>query len=97
MCDLGDYDGYCDFAHHEDRVARVAHRCDECRKVIAPGATYRKHVGKWEGDFFAMKFCRRCMLCIDWLDKRGHGWVGGRIHEDVRECALWERRQKVAS
>lgn len=98
MCDL-DQDGYGEVISDTKVVARKQHRCSECSRRIEPGQEVRRYVGKWEGDFFATKFCRRCSLMIDWLYARGHGWTGGRIVEEVRECAeeeVWKKRNAKA-
>lgn len=36
-------------------TARKHHRCDHCRGWIAPGETYIREVGKWEGKRYAIK------------------------------------------
>jgi hypothetical protein len=55
-----DYDDYPEFT--EDRVvtARKPHKCSECRLLIAPGEKYHYHTGKFDGNFYVEKVCRRC-------------------------------------
>jgi len=52
--------------------ARKAHACVEspaCKRGIKAGDLYEKHTGVWEGEFFAVKVCVRCV----------------RLHEKSRE------------
>lgn len=44
-----------------DRRARKEHLCCECRRVIAPGETYRYESGIWDGRPEAFKICADCM------------------------------------
>lgn len=83
----------CDLDH--DGRARKDHRCDECSRMITAGAPYRKIAGTHEGDFWAMKVCKRCMKAMEWLMGRGHGWKGGRVLDDVRECVEQELLEKA--
>ena len=55
-----EYDGYTEFA--QDRVVkgRKTHKCGECRGSIAAGEDYYFHSGKFDGEFFTHKLCRRC-------------------------------------
>ena len=71
-------------------TARKEHRCDECSRCIQPGLRYRKNTGTTEGDFWSLKFCRRCANAMDWLLNRGHGWLQGSIVEDVKHCVAEE-------
>lgn len=91
MCDLYDPDGYgVSFADRAVRAARKSHRCDECQREIRVGDSYRHVSGVWEGDFFAMRMCRRCSSAKAWLLGRGHGWTGGSVLADVRSCVQQE-------
>jgi hypothetical protein len=54
------YDGYHQF--QDDRVvtARKAHKCAECGSAIAIGEKYHRHSGKYDGNMYTEKVCRRC-------------------------------------
>lgn len=96
MCELWQdtqyHSGFC--SRKPVAKARKQHKCDECSRVIRPGESYFRFAGTWEGDFWSTRFCATCVKLIDWLQKRGHSWVGDQIREDVRECAAWEIEQK---
>jgi hypothetical protein len=49
-----------EFYRHATQVARVQHRCAECRRTIAAGERYHRFVGKWEGEFAAHLRCSHC-------------------------------------
>lgn len=46
----------------EDRRARKAHRCCECRGSISPGEKYTYLSGVWDGDAMVYKTCGDCSL-----------------------------------
>lgn len=49
-----------EFCTTQLRTAAKPHRCEECWRTISKGETYQHAVGKWEGDFWAMKTCAHC-------------------------------------
>ena len=55
-----EYDGYNEFTNDKVITAKKPHRCTECRSPIESGEKYHYHTGKYDGDFFAHKICRRC-------------------------------------
>lgn len=55
-----DYDGYPEFAQDRVVTARKPHRCNECYAMIAKGQDYYYHSGKYDGNFYSYKVCRRC-------------------------------------
>ena len=44
----------------EDRKARIAHTCYECKGSIKPGETYHYHHGVWDGVGDSFKVCVDC-------------------------------------
>lgn len=56
------YDGDGSYPYREKVVvrARKQHRCEECSVPIKPGDTYRYVTGRYEGDWFEMRFCAHC-------------------------------------
>jgi len=55
--------------------ARKAHTCDGCHGTIAPGHTYRKDVGCYDGDFYAVKMHQECRLLWEdiWTETKDYG------------------------
>lgn len=45
--------------------ARKPHKCDLCGCDIAPGQTYKRYSGKYEGAMFDLKYCLPCSAIID--------------------------------
>jgi hypothetical protein len=45
---------------HEERKARKAHKCCECRGTIPPGEVYHYHHGVWVGEARDYKVCADC-------------------------------------
>ncbi|ASR80678.1 hypothetical protein FDI41_gp47 [Arthrobacter phage Piccoletto] len=74
------------FATEKLVTARKAHKCGECFRPIVKGEQYHRGAGKWEGDFWHMKWCVPCqkfrtiLLYVDgefWNDCYGgiSSWV----------------------
>jgi hypothetical protein len=64
--------GY-DFHTSATVKARKQHRCEHCRAPILPGQTHHRIVGKWQGDFYAVRAHEDChqlwnALFSDWGD-----------------------------
>lgn len=55
-----EYDGYSELCSNRVVVARKSHRCGECNATINSGEEYHHHSGKFDGNFYAEKVCRRC-------------------------------------
>lgn len=45
-------------------TARKAAECHECLEAIDPGTRYRKHVGVYDGQLMAFKFCAGCCAAM---------------------------------
>lgn len=69
------YDDYPEFYDSVVRKARKAHKCDECGKPIEPGQLYYYGSGKFDGDFYEIKECRRCRFDVHRVvrDELSHG------------------------
>lgn len=44
--------------------ARKEHRCNECRRSISVGETYKRVEGRWEGGWSTFRICEHCLKCI---------------------------------
>lgn len=78
-----------DFATTRTVAARKDHRCGECFRAIAPGETYERSAGSWEGDFWTMKTCSHCAALrtiIDKYDNTFYESMYGGVHAWV-ECS----------
>ena len=67
------------------RVARVAHWCNECCRLIEKGETYFVESYVFEGDFTTHKTCAHCKIARDWLQAECGGWLYGGVEGDIRE------------
>ena len=54
------YDDYCEVYHKTIRKARKRHRCACGSHFIEPGEQYHNACGKFDGDWFEMKWCAKC-------------------------------------
>jgi hypothetical protein len=85
-------------AYSVDRpVARVPHRCGECRRTILPGEPYERHGMVYEGTASSHAICSHCAILTEWLLIECGGTVTGELIEDIEEHAqeygradLWE-------
>lgn len=97
MCNLDPPDGYGTQFQSRERTAKKLHKCNECPNKIKPGEKYWYYVGLWEGDFFAHKWCQRCLKAKKWMESMGHSdWEGGSLLENVRYCAQEEKDKILA-
>jgi hypothetical protein len=57
-----------DFATTRYRKARKPHRCEECRRMIAPGEDYARIAGATDGRAWSVAMCSRCeaLTCAAW-------------------------------
>jgi hypothetical protein len=66
-------DCYCDYERptvysQTKPVARVQHKCSECRGHIKPGEKYTKIWGVWDGDQATYKRCPDCEALLDYVE-----------------------------
>lgn len=87
MCEC-DYDLPEHFRQANVR-ARKFHRCTECRGWIAPGETYLKTFGVWDGDAAGYATCSDCQALAAWAEDQSGGDIcysfGNMIH-DIGDC-----------
>lgn len=78
-----------EFCSTEIVKARKAHRCVECRDVIAIGQRHERTSGKWDGEINSF---RTCLLCVEIRAAfMCEGWTYGLLWEDVEEQMFKER------
>jgi hypothetical protein len=87
MCMVDDSDGRVEVLREFWRVARVAHKCAECRRRIEPGERYLSHCFKFDGEFTQHKFCEHCDVVRRWLQDECGGFLYRGVEEDLREHA----------
>lgn len=87
MCEC-DYDLPEHFRQANVR-ARKMHRCTECRGWIAPGETYLKTFGVWDGRAAGYATCSDCQAFAAWAEERNGDDIcysfGNMIH-DIGDC-----------
>lgn len=65
-CPLSDRDGDKPSCSRKTRPkARKEHKCCECAEVIAPGATYERFTGIWDGSSGTFA---TCLICVEIRD-----------------------------
>lgn len=89
----------------EDRVARKEHTCEECRRTIPRGATYRHITGLYDGGWWSAKVCARCHRAWRRAEDRGalvgtdpeNGPTFGELAEWLRDfrTQVWVDGQKL--
>jgi len=55
--------------HSKVVTARKRHVCDYCYKPIERGENYQKQKGLYDGEFYELKHCLRCVEVIDFLHR----------------------------
>lgn len=83
VCLSGPEDGCYEELESGTVKARKAHRCGECRRVIAVGETYYRFKGVWEGEIVAE---RACLICQEIRTAFAcNGFVYGQLWEDMKD------------
>ena len=69
------------------RTARTIHVCDLCGMHIQKGERYHNLVGKYEGDFYDMKFHQGCYEALEayWDEYPGEEWTTDWVMEYVND------------
>jgi len=89
-------DGDCvDVYEVEYPVARVDHRCGECRRTIMAGEPYERHHIVADGSATTHIVCSHCGVLEAWLLKECGGTVTHELIEDIEEHALEYDRQDL--
>ncbi|HMG12789.1 MAG TPA: hypothetical protein VK571_06425 [Gemmatimonadaceae bacterium] len=84
------------------RRARKAHRCAECRKIIAPGTSYVRCSSLTDGHWGDWAACHKCHAVERAHAAAEHSMNGnssyyvGQLLETVRECIREEPHYVVA-
>lgn len=72
--------------------ARRAHQCDDCRRIIEPGETYRRWRGTNDDGIYTWKSCAHCDRLTTWIwsdPESRYMWDEGLdVHEWIIECEL---------
>ena len=83
---------FCDYDPPEfysvrNPIARREHKCWECQRPIAPGESYERTSGKWDGDFNVFKTCQRCSSLRAWVERSVpcFCWTHGNMLTDAGE------------
>lgn len=77
-------DGYNpEFYSRVWKIARISHKCYECRRVIQPKEKYCRVSGKWDYEILVFKTCTHCMKAGEWLDKECGGWPHGGLEDEL--------------
>lgn len=84
MC-MADSSDPCDVHRAVERVARKAHRCQECGRIIEKGETYEYVTALYDGQWFTNKTCVHCIAARGWLSAICQGWIYGAVLEDLGE------------
>lgn len=66
-------------------VARKAHRCYECRRMIQKGEKYRYIFGVWEGTSDTMHICAHCQALAEWMVVLCGGHPYGDLYSELDE------------
>jgi hypothetical protein len=82
----GDYDGSPEFENVREVKARKAHKCVECRSVIAAGETYERVAGKFEGRFYCNATCNACSEIRNAFENQDGAYsTVGELWQEMRE------------
>jgi hypothetical protein len=84
MCRIDDSD-YVQELDRSTPTARKEHRCNECRRTIAPGETYELFKGIWDGRFAYYKTCTHCQQAREWLYRQCNGYVFTEVRDELEE------------
>jgi len=85
----------------EMRRARTKKRCEECGRAIAPGETYERVRGKWDGLIGSFHTCGDCVKIRNFVEVSipCFCWAHGNLEEDAKiaiEDAYARARPEVA-
>lgn len=95
MCMIDDGERYTVY-HATVAKARKVYRCDECRRDIQKGESYRRTVGLYDGHWSTNKVCSHCMVAAEWLLTNCGGYMDNGVLDDIREHVDEYRRMDLA-
>lgn len=81
----------------DQRVARTAHRCGECRRVILAGEPYEYHHWVSADGCGDHKVCSHCAVLANWIMRECGGTVMHELIEDIEEHATEYHRADLAA
>lgn len=83
---------YCDYEPADvyktkRRMARTAHRCDECNKEISPGEIYEHAAMSYDGYWSTYRTCVHCLSIRDLMEASCccFCWAHSNMLDDVKE------------
>jgi len=82
LSDSGDTPSFCFTTFPK---AKKLHKCCECGRDIAAGASYQRTSGRWEHSFEVFKTCMDCYHIRSAFDCGG--WTYGQLYSDLRDSA----------
>lgn len=85
MCYVEWSDGTMTLLREETRTARKEHRCNECRRTIDQGETYKFECFAYERQIWTYKTCVHCLAVRDWLTEHCGTFVFDMVKEDFIE------------
>ena len=87
MCRIDYCDDFWTLSGVRVSKARKVHKCNECRREIAPGEQYRRTSALIEGQWDTFRACSHCMVAVAWLIKVCRGYVVEEVREELEEHA----------
>lgn len=89
MCAIDDAEPL-EVSHQQQRRARKAWACGECRRTIQPGELYRYLTGRVYSDneWLEFRWCRHCHAAGEWMGEVCGGYPREMLLEELREH--WE-------
>lgn len=84
MCAIDDCEPWT-FVDWTKPVARVEHRCCECRRTIRAGEVYRRTQGLCDGRFETYKTCRHCEAMSAFMAEMCGGHPMTELLEELEE------------
>lgn len=87
MCMIDDSDGSVTVLHERHPVAKIEHKCLECRRVIKAGERYMVERTVFDGRANTHKTCTHCQCVRHWLTLECGGFLYGGVAEDIHEHA----------
>lgn len=82
MCYVEWSDGTMTPLREETRTARKEHQCNECRRTIDHGETYKFECFAYERQIWTYKTCVHCLAVRDWLTEHCGTFVFDMVKED---------------
>jgi hypothetical protein len=80
-----DFDNAPEFYNSSRPLAKKAHKCDECGRIINRGERYERATGKWDGEVSTAKTCVYCLMARDLIESVAlcFCWEHGNLHNNI--------------